>query len=417
MVFSSIEFLWLFMPVVLAAYLVVAAALAQRAAGGRQPRLLRLGRARVPVRVPREHRAQLRRRAADRAARERGRRPERAKRRCGAAIVFNLALLFAWKYTVFAVEQLERACSAGRRPAIPRAVDRAADRHLVLHVPRHLATSSTSTAATRGRCADPVDFAHYMALFPQLIAGPIVRYHEIDDQIRTPPPRASGSTTSPTGFPRFALGPVQEGADRRPGRADRRRRVRAAGGDADDGRRPGSAPSPTRCRSTSTSPATPTWRSASARMFGFRFPENFDRPVLGRVDHRLLAALAHDAVALVPRLRLHPARRQSRGADATTVPQPADRLPAHRPLARRGLDLRGLGPLPRRAAGRRAAHRRRRAAPTTALARPRARVTFLLVVFGWVLFRADDARRGRRLLRARCCRSTSAAAADASTPR
>ena len=36
--------------------------------------------------------------------------------------------------------------------------------------------------------------------------------------------------------------------------------------------------------------------------------------VLGGVDHRLLAPLAHVAVALVPRLRLHPARRQPRRA-------------------------------------------------------------------------------------------------------
>ena len=50
------------------------------------------------------------------------------------------------------------------------------------------------------------DYGQYMAFFPQLIAGPIVRYHEIDDQIRRPPPRRSAWPTSPTGFPRFALG-------------------------------------------------------------------------------------------------------------------------------------------------------------------------------------------------------------------
>jgi alginate O-acetyltransferase complex protein AlgI len=39
----------------------------------------------------------------------------------------------------------------------------------------------------RGRCAhlrNPLDFALYVALFPQLIAGPIVRFHEIEPQIR-----------------------------------------------------------------------------------------------------------------------------------------------------------------------------------------------------------------------------------------
>ena len=46
-------------------------------------------------------------------------------------------------------------------------------------------------------------------------------------------------------------------------------------------------------------------------MFGFRFPENFNHPYRA-VDHRLLAALAHVAVDLVPRLPVHPAGRQSR---------------------------------------------------------------------------------------------------------
>jgi alginate O-acetyltransferase complex protein AlgI len=39
----------------------------------------------------------------------------------------------------------------------------------------------------RGRCkhlSNPLDFALYVTLFPQLIAGPIVRYHEIEPQIR-----------------------------------------------------------------------------------------------------------------------------------------------------------------------------------------------------------------------------------------
>ncbi len=85
------------------------------------------------------------------------------------------------------------------------------------------------------------------------------------------------------------------------------------------------------------------------RMFGFRFPENFNRPVLGGLDHRLLAALAHDAVALVPRLRLHPARRQPRVGRRTYRNLVLVFL-AHGLLARRGLDVRGLGRLPRRAA-------------------------------------------------------------------
>ena len=46
-------------------------------------------------------------------------------------------------------------------------------------------------------------------MFPQLIAGPIVRYHEIADQLETPPQDRLDDFAA--GFPRFALGLSQEG--------------------------------------------------------------------------------------------------------------------------------------------------------------------------------------------------------------
>ena len=54
--------------------------------------------------------------------------------------------------------------------------------------------------------------------------------------------------------------------------------------------------SPSACRSTSISPATPTWRSAWRSCWASTFPINFRRPVPGRQHHRLLAALAHFAL-------------------------------------------------------------------------------------------------------------------------
>ena len=45
----------------------------------------------------------------------------------------------------------------------------------------------------------------------------------------------------------------------------------------------------------------------SARVMGFRLMENFGTPYYSRVDHRVLAPLAHLALDLVPRLRVHPA--------------------------------------------------------------------------------------------------------------
>ncbi|MBV8932571.1 MAG: MBOAT family protein, partial [Kutzneria sp.] len=51
---------------------------------------------------------------------------------------------------------------------------------------------------------DPMSFIAYIAMFPQLIAGPIVRYREIADQL--PQPRQHRLDDIAAGFPRFALG-------------------------------------------------------------------------------------------------------------------------------------------------------------------------------------------------------------------
>ena len=52
----------------------------------------------------------------------------------------------------------------------------------------------------------------------------------------------------------------------------------------------------------------------AAQVMGFQLMTNFGRPYLVDVDPRVLAALAHLAVDVVPRLRVHPARRQPRAA-------------------------------------------------------------------------------------------------------
>ncbi len=50
-----------------------------------------------------------------------------------------------------------------------------------------------------------------------------------------------------------------------------------------------------------------------ALLLGFSFPQNFDSPYAAVSRPGLLAALAHDALALAARLPLHPARRQPQG--------------------------------------------------------------------------------------------------------
>jgi alginate O-acetyltransferase complex protein AlgI len=123
----------------------------------------------------------------------------------------------------------------------------------------------------------PTDYVQYMAFFPQLIAGPIVRYHEINDQIVAPPPRSERLGDIADGFPRFALGLCKKVliADQVGPIADAA--FAAGGGDLN---------------------STTAWLGVLAytvqiyfdfsgysdmaiglaRMFGFRFPENFNRP-------------------------------------------------------------------------------------------------------------------------------------------
>ena len=84
---------------------------------------------------------------------------------------------------------------------------------------------------------------------------------------------------------------------------------------------------------------------------GLRDSAELQSPVLRHQPAGLLEPLAHQPLDLAPRLPLHPAGRQPR-RHAADLPQPdADDGP-RRPLARRRLDVRGLGHLPGPLAGR-----------------------------------------------------------------
>ena len=275
MVFSSVEFLWFFMPVVLALYalvppggrnlLLAAMSLLFYAWGAHAIVLVFLasiainyGAGRVIGRL-----------------KEAGREHD-ATRVMWGAIIIDLALLFAWKYTVFAVDQLNGALGIfGGDDAIPEPSITLpiGISFFTFHAISYVVDVRRGTARPMLRVGD---YAQYMAFFPQLIAGPIIRYHEIDEQIRQPPPRSQRLNDLAEGFPRFALGLSKKVlvADQVALIAD------AAFADA------GSLNS------------TGAWIGALAysiqiyfdfsgysdmaiglaRMFGFRFPENFARP-------------------------------------------------------------------------------------------------------------------------------------------
>ena len=281
MVFSSIEFLWFFMPVVLALYLALPPRARNALLVRRQPRLLRLGRAvRWSCCSWRSIALNYARRAAHRARAGARGAPAGLARRSLVAVGLNLACLLFWKYAVFAPTSVgvagRRSPAGSRRHAahpLPLGIS-----FFTFHGISYVVDVHRGTARPMRRVTD---FGQYMAFFPQLIAGPIVRYHEIDEQIRKPPPRSQRLDDFADGLPALRARPQQEGAHRRPGRArSPPRRSTAAGTRAS--RWPGSASLAYTLQIYFDFSGYSDMAIGLARMFGFRFPENFDRPVLAR---------------------------------------------------------------------------------------------------------------------------------------
>ncbi|MFI6990740.1 MBOAT family O-acyltransferase [Nonomuraea wenchangensis] len=191
-----------------------------------------------------------------------------------AAVGWNVAMLAVWKYAGFATEQLDALTDAlglGHSPVVALALPIGISFFTFHHLSYVVDVYRVSTPAQRS----PVRFITYIAMFPQLIAGPIVRYHEIAEQLGDIRRDRLGDLAA--GFPRFALGLAKKVivADSLASVADAA--FAQAGGPVN----------------------TPTaWLGASAfalqiyfdfsgysdmavglgLMFGFRLPENFDRP-------------------------------------------------------------------------------------------------------------------------------------------
>ncbi|HEY2724505.1 MAG TPA: MBOAT family protein [Pseudonocardiaceae bacterium] len=128
--------------------------------------------------------------------------PRRRRRLLSAVVAFDVAVLVVWKYAGFATTQAAglAALTGLDLPVV----------HLALPIGisfytfHHISYVVDIYRGERPALRNPVSFVTYIAMFPQLIAGPIVRYREIADQL--PQTRSHRLDDIAAGFPRFALG-------------------------------------------------------------------------------------------------------------------------------------------------------------------------------------------------------------------
>lgn len=102
--------------------------------------------------------------------------------RCGVGVAANLALLVWFKYANFVVENINAVRGVfGHGPLDWEKI------HLPLGISFFVFQGISYVVDVHRRIVDPqrsfVDYAMYKALFPQLIAGPIVRYVDVAKQI------------------------------------------------------------------------------------------------------------------------------------------------------------------------------------------------------------------------------------------
>ena len=188
MVFSSVEFLFYFLPITLAAYfvadrfstrtirnvvLLIASLLFYAWSSGALVLLLVVSTVVDFV-------------LGARVAKARDAGDDRTKRLAVAAsVVVNLSMLGYFKYANFLIDSLNDL-----------GLGEIAWSSVTLPVGISFFTfqsMSYTIDVSRGRCdhlSNPLDFALYVALFPQLVAGPIVRYHEIATELRERSSRA-----------------------------------------------------------------------------------------------------------------------------------------------------------------------------------------------------------------------------------
>ena len=240
--------------------------------------------------------------------------PHRRKWVLALSVAVNLGLLGFFKYTDFLLGSLNALFGTGFVPLrlpLPIGISFYTFQTLSYTIDVY----RREIPSQRGL----VDFGMYVCLFPQLIAGPIVRYRDIASQIGV---REIGADKACAGIFRFVQGLAKKVL-----------LANCFGAlwdeiSAQDGERA----------------ALTAFLGAAAYMLQIYFDFS------GYSDMAIGIGLAYLARHMVPRIPLHTARRQPPGFCAADT-QSADRLAAHGTVARRGLAVCRVGTVFLRAAG------------------------------------------------------------------
>jgi alginate O-acetyltransferase complex protein AlgI len=120
-----------------------------------------------------------------------------------SAVAWDVAILGIWKYAGFASRQIHALSSALGLADTP-VISLALPIGISFFTFHHLSYVVDVYRRDRRAQRSPVQFVTYIAMFPQLIAGPIVRYREISDQLADVTRNRLSDFAA--GFPRFAWG-------------------------------------------------------------------------------------------------------------------------------------------------------------------------------------------------------------------
>lgn len=118
-------------------------------------------------------------------------------------VAADLLVLAIWKYLGFA-SQVVHSLSAALGLGQTQTVSLALPIGISFFTFHHLSYVVDVYRNVRRPMRNPLTFATYIAMFPQLVAGPIVRYHEIADQLRHQQHDKVADFVD--GFPRFVWG-------------------------------------------------------------------------------------------------------------------------------------------------------------------------------------------------------------------